>query len=252
MESRHRERVARRQRAAATAGLSGKLNALRRFFVPFSPLRLLLLIAAFILLVIVVQFGVVSVAFEKLGLSSHSAYLLLLATLIGSTINLPLFSVRSEGAASPVLPPELARLPLFRKIPFTGRTTVVVNVGGALIPLVFSFYLIAHRPLSPFEVLAAIGVVAGVAHAISRPIPGVGIAMPVFIAPVAAALVAWLLNPEQRAPLAYIGGSLGVLIGADLVRLKDLKSLGAPVASIGGAGTFDGIFITGFVAVLLA
>ncbi len=219
---------------------------------PFSPFRLLLLVAALILFVVVVQFGVVSFAFEKLGLSSHSAYLLLLATLAGSMVNLPLFSVRSEGAASPVLPPELARLPLFRKIPFTGRTTVVVNVGGALVPLAFSLYLIAHRPLTPFEVLAAVGIVAAVAHAISRPIPGVGITMPIFIAPVAAALVAWILNPEQRAPLAYIGGSLGVLIGADLVRLKDLKSLGAPVASIGGAGTFDGIFITGFVAVLLA
>ena len=219
---------------------------------PFSPFRLLLLVAALVLFVVVVQFGVVSFAFEKLGLSSHSAYLLLLATLAGSMVNLPLFSVRSEGAASPVLPPELARLPLFRKIPFTGRTTVVVNVGGALVPLAFSLYLIAHRPLTPFEVLAAVGIVAAVAHAISRPIPGVGITMPIFIAPVAAALVAWILNPEQRAPLAYIGGSLGVLIGADLVRLKDLKSLGAPVASIGGAGTFDGIFITGFVAVLLA
>lgn len=219
---------------------------------PFSPLRLLLLIAALILLVVVVQLGLVGIAFEKLGLSNHSAYLLLLATLTGSMVNLPLFSVHSEGAASPVLPPEFARLPLFRKRPFTGRTTVMVNVGGALVPLAFSLYLIAHRPLTPFEVLTAIGIVAAVAHAISRPIPGVGITMPMFIAPVAAALVAWLLSPEQRAPLAYIGGSLGVLIGADLVRLKDLKSLGAPVVSIGGAGTFDGIFITGFVAVLLA
>lgn len=219
---------------------------------PFSPFRILFLIAALILLVVVVQFGIVSVAFEKLGLSDHSAYLLLLGTLLGSSINLPLYSVRSEGAPSPVLPPELARLPLFRKIPFTGKTTVVVNVGGALVPLAFSLYLMAHRPISPFEILAAVGGVSFVAHAISRPVPGVGIAMPIFVAPIVAALIAWMLNPEQRAALAYIGGSLGVLIGADLVRLKDLKMLGAPIASIGGAGTFDGIFITGFVAVLLA
>ena len=31
-----------------------------------------------------------------------------------------------------------------------------------------------------------------------------------------------------------------------------IKKLGAPVASIGGAGTFDGIFFTGVLAVLLA
>ena len=53
------------------------------------------------------------------------------------------------------------------------------------------------------------------------------------------------------AALAYIAGTLGVLIGADIFRLKDIRKMGTPVASIGGAGTFDGIFITGIVAVLL-
>jgi len=219
---------------------------------PLSPLRLLLLFAALVVLIVVIQFGVVSVAFEKLGLSSHSAYLLLMGTLAGSMVNLPLFSIRSDPTAAPPIPPELSRLPFFRPTPFTGKTSIVVNVGGALVPLAFSFYLIGHNPISPFQIIAAVSVVAAVAHAFSRPIPGVGIGMPVFIAPIAAALIAILLNPEERAPLAYIGGSLGVLIGADLVRLKDLKHMGAPIASIGGAGSFDGIFITGFVAVLLA
>jgi uncharacterized membrane protein len=41
------------------------------------------------------------------------------------------------------------------------------------------------------------------------------------------------------------------LIGADLMNLGKVSSLGAPVASIGGAGKFDGIFLTGVVAVLL-
>ena len=219
---------------------------------PLSPLRLLLLFAALVVLIVVIQFGVVSVAFEKLGLSSHSAYLLLMGTLAGSMVNLPLFSISSDATAAPPIPPQLSRLPFFRPAPFTGKTTIVVNVGGALVPLVFSFYLIGHHPVSLFQIVAAVSVVAAVAYAFSRPIPGVGIGMPVFIAPIAAALIAILLNPEERAPLAYIGGSLGVLIGADLVRLKDLKHMGAPIASIGGAGSFDGIFITGFVAVLLA
>ena len=54
------------------------------------------------------------------------------------------------------------------------------------------------------------------------------------------------------APLAYIAGGLGTLIGADLTNLDKVRGLGAPVASIGGAGTFDGIFLTGILAVLLA
>jgi hypothetical protein len=34
--------------------------------------------------------------------------------------------------------------------------------------------------------------------------------------------------------------------------LGKIHGLGAPVASIGGAGTFDGVFLVGIVAVLLA
>src|SRR5712692_9544773 len=52
--------------------------------------------------------------------------------------------------------------------------------------------------------------------------------------------------------LAYVCGSLGTLIGADLMNLGNIRGLGAPVMSIGGAGTFDGIFVTGLIAVLLA
>jgi len=63
---------------------------------------------------------------------------------------------------------------------------------------------------------------------------------------------AMLLSREDSAPLAYIAGSLGTLIGADLTNLDKVRGLGAPVASIGGAGTFDGIFLTGILAVLLA
>ena len=61
-----------------------------------------------------------------------------------------------------------------------------------------------------------------------------------------------MLALGTAAPLAYIAGSLGTLIGADLSNLGRVRGLGAPVASIGGAGTFDGIFLTGILAVLLA
>jgi uncharacterized membrane protein len=52
--------------------------------------------------------------------------------------------------------------------------------------------------------------------------------------------------------MAFISGTMGVLIGADLLHLDDIRKMGTPVASIGGAGSFDGIFISGIVAVLLA
>ncbi|HEV2170401.1 MAG TPA: DUF1614 domain-containing protein, partial [Candidatus Binatus sp.] len=59
-------------------------------------------------------------------------------------------------------------------------------------------------------------------------------------------------SQNHRDAVAYISGVLGTLVGADLLNLRNLTDLGAPVASIGGAGTFDGIFMTGIVAVLLA
>jgi uncharacterized membrane protein len=66
------------------------------------------------------------------------------------------------------------------------------------------------------------------------------------------ALAAMVVSWRNAASLAYIGGSLGTLIGADLLNLPNIPALGASVASIGGAGKFDGIFVTGIMAVLLA
>lgn len=214
--------------------------------------RLALLIAALAVLIAVVQLGVIGIAFERLGLDERSAYLLLMTTLFGSLINLPLFSVRAEAQADEFPPERLRRMFGLPKQPFTGRTVVAVNVGGALTPVAFCIYLFTHTPLDMAEVAMAVTTVSAVAYMTSSPIPGVGIAMPFLVAPLTAASVALLISPDHAAPLAYVGGTLGVLIGADLLRLGAISKLGAPVAAIGGAGTFDGIFLTGVLAVLLA
>jgi uncharacterized membrane protein len=135
---------------------------------------------------------------------------------------------------------------------FEGKTTIAVNVGGCLIPLGFSLYLLANTAVSIFHALLGIFLVTVVSYISSRPISGLGIGMPIFIAPFTAALVALFIDSAHSAPLAYIAGTLGVILGADILRLKDIRHMGTPIASIGGAGTFDGIFITGIVAVLLA
>jgi uncharacterized membrane protein len=87
---------------------------------------------------------------------------------------------------------------------------------------------------------------------LARPLKGVGIALPAFIPPVAAALFSLLIAYNDAPVVAYISGTVGTLIGADLLNLKKIGKLGAPVASIGGAGTFDGIFLNGVFAVLLS
>lgn len=212
---------------------------------------LLYLIFLSLFLIIVLQLGIFGIVLDKVGLSPDSAMLLLGSTLIGSMINLPLFNITST-TKEPTGNLQTPRL-LFSKIqPFTGKTIVAINVGGALIPICFSLYLIFLHQLSLLQFLPAITIVSSISYIFSRPIKGLGIGMPVFIAPVTAALVALIIAPTHSAPLAYICGTLGVLIGADLFRLKDIKQLAVPVAAIGGAGTFDGIFFTGIVAVLLA
>ena len=186
--------------------------------------RLLLLIVAVAFLVTVVQLGLLQVTFHKLGLAAESASLLLMVTLLGSMINLPLFTVPTDPAAQEKRLHELPRLLLRRMQVIPGKTLIAVNVGGCVVPLAFSLYLFDFsRP--------------GLLH--------------VLVAPLTAAIVALMLDPDKAPALAYIGGTLGVLLGADILRLKDIGKLGEPVASIGGAGTFDGIFVTGIVAVLL-
>ena len=114
-----------------------------------------------------------------------------------------------------------------------------------------SLYLLAKYRLWAVG-LAAIACVAAVCYYLADPVPGVGIALPVFIPALTTAIAALLLSYRQAAPLAYISGSLGTLIGADLLNLDKLQGLGAPIASIGGAGTFDSVFVTGILAVLIA
>lgn len=219
---------------------------------PFSPLHLLVFAFLIAFILAVIQIGVMTIAFDKLGISPDAALLLLFCSLAGSVINLPLFQINAEHRNN-APPPALFR-GLLRQLnrEFHGKTTIAINVGGCLIPLTFSLYLIHHHTLTLAQLGFATLIVSVVCYFFSRPISGVGIGMPIFIAPITAALIAILIGGEQSAPLAYICGTLGVIIGADILRIKDIREMGVPIASIGGAGTFDGIFLTGIVAVLLA
>ncbi len=211
-----------------------------------NPNRLFLFLLALGFLVAFIQVGLLRIAFYKLGMEPGAGVLLLFASLAGSMLNMPLLRLRSKvpiQGMPPLWPPMFMQ---------AGHTVIGLNVGGALIPMLFSLYLIDLHQLQPGELLLGIGAVSVISHISSRPIPGMGIGMPVLVAPLSAALAAILIKPELSAPLAYVSGTLGVLIGADLLRLKDIRELGVPQAAIGGAGTFDGIFLTGIVAVLLA
>lgn len=200
-----------------------------------------------------------------LGLPPEAVGSFLLLSLVGSLFNVPLTEVRS-----------VAPIYTVRKVSFFGvtwrlprvemgvrRTLVTMNVGGALVPLLVSLILLGWSiprcspdPLLTYlKASVVLAVVILVVYRSSRLIKGLGVATPAFIPPVTVALVTlivhWLSPLSCPTQIAYVGGTLGTLIGADLLNLHRISNLGVPMVSIGGAGTFDGVYTTGLVSVVL-
>jgi uncharacterized membrane protein len=219
-------------------------------YFPLTPLFLLgLLVLA--VLVAFVEVGILRYAYEKIGVARRYVFAVLLVTLLGSYVNIPVAELPPEQVLSNQVVSFFGMEYVVPQVQEWPRTIIAVNVGGALVPTLLSLYLLVKRRLFGPGLLA-VAIVAVVVHAMASPVRGVGISVPVFIPPLVAALAAVLLARRAGPAVAYIGGSLGTLIGADLMNLGAIQGLGAPVASIGGAGTFDGVFLTGIVAVLLA
>jgi uncharacterized membrane protein len=220
-------------------------------YLPLSPAFFSILVGLFILVVALIQVGILRYAYMRLGVSSRVALLLLMASLIGSYLNIPVAELPGQQVLSGQ---EIDFFGMRYAVPVVidwPGTVIAVNVGGALIPVLMSVYLLGKNQLWGLGPVAT-ACVAAVCHVLARPVPGLGIALPTFVPAVATAIVAWILSRPHAAALAYVGGSMGTLIGADLLNLDKIQGLGAPVASIGGAGTFDGIFLTGILAVLIA
>jgi uncharacterized membrane protein len=203
------------------------------------------------LLVVLIQIGVLQYVFESMGVHRRYMFALLFCCLLGSYINIPLVQLPAEQMQEEQIVNFFGGRYVVPVIIDQPGTVVAVNLGGAVIPVILSIYLIIrHRMFG--QSLLATGIVTLAVHAMAHPVLGVGIAVPIFIPPLITAVIAVLISRTHAGPLAYIAGSLGTLIGADLLNLGRIRGLGAPVASIGGAGKFDGIFLTGIVAVILA
>lgn len=220
-------------------------------YLPVAPSLYALLAVALGVLLLLVQIRVLRYAYMQLGVSSSTAFFLLFGSLLGGYINIPIAKLGSETMVTEREVTYYGMRYIVPALTNSPEVILAVNVGGAVIPTLLSIYLLSKNGLWGRGLIAT-AIIAAVCHALAQPIRGVGIGLPIFVAPVAAAVVAAMISWRHAAPLAYAGGSLGVLIGADLLNLDQLQGLGAPVLSIGGAGTFDGIFVTGMMAVLLA
>ncbi len=230
----------------------------KRILIPPVALPVIGLMFLALLLLFFLFSSVVAAAFSKLGIPPTVALMLFLFSILGSFINIP---IAEERTYEPVL---RVRQVIFMGIPYPvpyldmeeHRVVIAVNVGGALVPLSVVLYELTRVSLLGetrllLNIAISVTIAAFLSHAFSRPVRGLGIAIPTLIPPLIALGLALILGGSNPPLVAYTSGTMGVLVGADLMNWDRIKRLGAPMVSIGGAGTFDGIFLAGLIALLL-
>ena len=233
-------------------------NVRRLIYRPFNLLYLAFL--AFLLFTVAGYFlsFLHGILVDAVGIPQEYFWAITLLSLIGSTVNLPLFVLESSHPVTVV-----EKIDVFgvrRIVPHaegaTSETLVTVNLGGAIIPVLVSGYLILINLTAVLQFAITITIIALIVHRVARIVPDVGILTPGFLPAIAAVfitLIFYTIMPGSYNgyALAYVCGTLGTLIGADILNLNKLRQLRTGKASIGGAGTFDGVFLTGILAVFL-
>jgi len=208
----------------------------------------LLFILLLPLLFLLGYFQIITLGFGKLGISPNMTSLILAAILIGSLINIPLTKKK-------LIYQEKSRFFGLWQRPVITTQAIAINLGGAIIPILLSFYFLYKGWEKGFEmkpILIATLLMIIISKSLARLYPGRGIALPTFVPPVFSALFALIFSPGFAAPTAFISGTIGVLIGADLLNLRKIQKISPGFISIGGGGVFDGIFLVGIVSALLS
>ncbi len=201
---------------------------------------------------------VVTGAFVILGFTPQQAFAILILVLIGGLINIPV----KRWPHTPVEESFTKFFNLEKMIRRMGRPRekiLAVNIGGAVIPGLISIWQIIRLVLRfgdshPYGMpvfIIVFSVNVYVSYKLARPVEGVGITMPAFIPPLIVSVLSLILAPSIAPVIAFPAGTLGGLVGADLMHLNDIRKMNTPGGSIGGAGTFDGIFLTGILSVFL-
>ncbi|ABN06285.1 protein of unknown function DUF1614 [Methanocorpusculum labreanum Z] len=250
----------------------------------FSPISIWVLFALILLVVIglpLLFFGLIGAALGNLGFGFWMIVLLIIAIVVGSFINIPLGTLKPKspkpkeepttrkptGQYAPSMYDKMYRTDRFEPEPYTSGssrgTQISINVGGAVIPILISMYIIlmgafgtiSNDPWYLVKMAGGLIITTVWVYLAAKPVRGIGIATPFFIGPIVTLAAALILGGGFGLPaagIAYVAGTLGTLIGADLLHLKDVPTQETSMLSIGGAGTFDGIFLTGIITALIA
>ncbi|HPR42265.1 MAG TPA: DUF1614 domain-containing protein [Candidatus Methanofastidiosa archaeon] len=229
----------------------------RMMYLPLGNPILFLMLIFIPIFFIMLFINVVQDAFMNLGLPPMAASFFVVLSIVGSLINIPIREYKFTRTVRYDKPNNLFFSWLYPQShqyqQMSTSTTLSINLGGAVVPLVICLYIFLRYPGYVFPwCLVTIPLAVLVCYRIARIVPNVGIVMPTFVPPLAASTLAMIfVGSGDVVSLAYVTGVLGVLIGADLLNLKKITDTAASTVSIGGAGTFDGIFLTGIVSVFL-
>ncbi len=185
---------------------------------------------------------------EHSGLSTYTIIIAIILIPVTAFIHIPLRRIPVVHAIPQV---SMVGWIVPKRTLYRGQTLIAINVGGAVLPLIYSVTLYLLFPVSITSILLIIITTTLASFLLSRPIPGFGIGLPLFSTPIITALTTHYIVDEHAISTAYIAGTIGVMLGADVLRLNDIKQLGSSFVSIGGAGILDSIVLTGFISMIL-
>ncbi|MEW6522001.1 MAG: DUF1614 domain-containing protein [Bacillota bacterium] len=181
-----------------------------------------------IVVAILVYFGLAQRVLDRMRMTDRAALGVIALLIAGSFVNFRLLAPPAE---------------------------LMVNVGGALVPLGVAIWLIVTADEAMEKVrgsLAAVitGVAVYGAIKILNPEEQTMFIDPVFAFAIIAGIVGYLAGRSRRS--AFIAGITGVILG-DIFHYIELTVRRLPGRTwLGGAGAFDSVVIAGLLAVLLA
>ena len=178
---------------------------------------------------LLVYFGVAHRVLDRMRLSDAQALAFLGLMVVGSFIDLPLSR---------------------------GRTSLSINVGGALVPVALSIYLLTRADTAKERVRA---VVAAAATAIVIRVigsfttfdpPQTNLIDPLWLSALVGGVLGYLAGRSRRA--AFVAGTLGVVLADVAYAVQAFVQGMRSDVSIGGAGVFDAVVLAGLISVAFA
>jgi len=144
----------------------------------------------------------------------------------------------------------------FFEITITRRPLLTINLGGGVVPLILSIYVLTKVDTAKegIRTVLAIGLTAIAIYLISLLFADFGhgrdIIDPMYIMAVSGGIIAYILGRSRRG--SFIAGTMGFLLYNLFIFWQTLTGRIVAQVRLGGAGAFDSIVISGILAVLLA